>query len=118
MALHGPAADIRGCVETFHGRCRHEAQLLALTPHRASNDAVVDEVKAWQARPLDPVYPIVYLDCIHVKVREGAVRVIAVYLAIGVTMAGEKEVLGLWLAQAEGAKFWLQVVTELRNRGV
>ena len=81
-------------------------------------DAVVDEVKAWQARPLDPVYPIVYLDCIHVKVREGAVRVKAVYLAIGVTMAGEKEVLGLWLAQTEGAKFWLQVVTELKNRGV
>lgn len=81
-------------------------------------DAVIDEVKAWQARPLDPVYPIVYLDCIHVKVREGTVRVKAVYLAIGVTMAGEKEVLGLWLAQTEGAKFWLQVVTELRNRGV
>ncbi len=76
-------------------------------------DAVVDEVKAWQARPLDPVYPIVYLDCIHVKVRDGAV-----YLAIGITMSGEKEVLGLWLAQTEGAKFWLQVVTELRNRGV
>lgn len=81
-------------------------------------DAVADEVKAWQARPLDPVYPIVYLDCIHVKVREGAVRVKAVYLAIGVTMTGEKEVLGMWLAQTEGAKFWLQVVTELRNRGV
>jgi len=81
-------------------------------------DAVNDEVKAWQARPLDPIYPIVYLDCIHVKVREGAVRVKAVYLAIGVTMSGEKEVLGLWLAQTEGAKFWLQVVTELRNRGV
>ena len=81
-------------------------------------DAVVDEVKTWQSRPLDPVYPIVYLDCIHVKVREGAVRVKAVYLAIGITMAGEKEVLGLWLAQTEGAKFWMQVVTELRNRGV
>ena len=81
-------------------------------------DAVSDEVKAWQARPLDPIYPIVYLDCIHVKVREGAVRVKAVYLAIGITMNGEKEVLGLWLAQTEGAKFWLQVVTELRNRGV
>lgn len=81
-------------------------------------DAVIDEVKAWQARPLDAVYPIVYLDCIHVKVREGAVRVKAVYLAIGVTLSGEKEVLGLWLAQTEGAKFWLQVVTELRNRGV
>src|SRR5574343_613636 len=81
-------------------------------------DAVAEEVKAWQARPLDPIYPIVYLDCIHVKVREGAVRVKAVYLAIGITMQGNKEVLGLWLARTEGAKFWLQVVTELRNRGV
>jgi len=81
-------------------------------------DAVADEVKAWQSRPLDPIYPIIYLDCIHVKVREGAVRVKAVYLAIGVSMSGEKEVLGLWLAQTEGAKFWLQVVTELRNRGI
>ena len=81
-------------------------------------DAVADEVKAWQARPLDAIYPIVYMDCIHVKVRDGAVRVKAVYLAIGITMNGEKEVLGLWLAQTEGAKFWLQVITELRNRGV
>ncbi|RMC93958.1 IS256 family transposase [Aquitalea palustris] len=81
-------------------------------------DAVTEEVKAWQARPLDSVYPIIYLDCIHVKVREGTVRVKAVYLAIGITLAGEKEVLGMWLAQTEGAKFWLQVVTELRNRGV
>src|SRR5450830_749584 len=81
-------------------------------------DAVVDEVKAWQARPLNPIYPIVYLDCIHVKVREGTVRVKAVYLAIGITMDGEKEVLGLWIAQTEGAKFWLQVVTELKTRGV
>ena len=70
-------------------------------------DAVSDEVKVWQARPLESIYPIVYLDCIHVKVREGAVRVKAVYLAIGITMNGEKEVLGLWLAQTEGAKFWL-----------
>ena len=82
-------------------------------------DAVVEEVKAWQARPLDALYPIVYLDCIHVKVRDaGAVRVKAVYLAIGINLSGEKEVLGLWIAQTEGAKFWLQVVTELRNRGV
>ena len=81
-------------------------------------DAVADEVKAWQSRPLDAVYPIVYLDCIHSKVREGAVRVKAVYLALGINLAGEKEILGLWIAQNEGAKFWLQVVTELRNRGV
>lgn len=81
-------------------------------------DAVIEEVKAWQSRPLDALYPIVYLDCIHVKVRDGSVRVKAVYLAIGINMSGEKEVLGLWIAQTEGAKFWLQVVTELRNRGV
>lgn len=91
-----------------------------VSPSLISNvtDAVVDEVQRWQARPLDPVYPIVYLDCIHVKVRDGAVRAKAVYLAIGITLTGEKEVLGLWLSQNEGAKFWLQVVTELKNRGV
>jgi putative transposase len=81
-------------------------------------DAVMEEVKIWQARPLDALYPIVYLDCIHVKVRDGSVRVTAVYLAIGINMNGEKEVLGLWMAQTEGAKFWLQVITELKNRGV
>lgn len=82
-------------------------------------DAVSEEVTAWQARPLDPIYPIVYLDCIHVKVRDtGAVRNKAIYLAIGVNMDGHKEVLGLWMARTEGAKFWLQVVTELKTRGV
>ena len=91
-----------------------------VSPSLISNvtDAVVDEVKLWQARPLDAVYPIVYLDCIHVKVRDGAVRAKAVYLSIGITLTGEKEVLGLWLSPNEGAKFWLQVVTELKNRGV
>jgi putative transposase len=82
-------------------------------------DAVMDDAKAWQARPLESLYPIVFLDCIHVKIRDaGAVRAKAVYLALGVNMAGEKEILGLWIAQTEGAKFWLQVVTELKNRGV
>ncbi|GBL46976.1 mobile element protein [Sulfuriferula multivorans] len=82
-------------------------------------DAVMDEAKAWQVRPLDALYPIVYLDCIHAKVRDdGTVRVKAVYLALGVNLNGEKELLGLWVAQTEGAKFWLQVVTELKNRGV
>ena len=81
-------------------------------------DAVIEEVKAWQSRPLNALYPIVYLDCIHVKVRDGSVRVKAVYLAIGINLSGEKEVLGVWIAQTEGAKFWLQVVTELKNRGV
>jgi len=82
-------------------------------------DAVMEEAKAWQMRPLDRLYPIVYLDCIHVKVRDnGMVRAKAVYLALGINMNGEKELLGIWIAQAEGAKFWLQVVTEIKNRGV
>jgi putative transposase len=92
-----------------------------VSPSLISNvtDAVSDEVKSWQSRPLSSVYPIVYLDCIYVKVRDsGSVRAKAVYLAIGINMRGEKEVLGLWIAQSEGAKFWLQVVTELRNRGI
>lgn len=85
----------------------------------AVTEAVVEEVKAWQARPLDTLYPIIYLDCIHVKVRDsGVVKAKAVYLAIGITMTGQKDVLGLWIAQTEGAKFWLQVVTELKNQGV
>ena len=82
-------------------------------------DAVLDEVKTWQNRQLDPVYPIVYMDAIQFKVRDnGHVKSKAIYLAIGVTLEGYKEVLGLWIAQTEGAKFWLQVVTELKNRGV
>jgi putative transposase len=82
-------------------------------------DAVIDDAKAWQSRPLDALYPIVYLDCIHVKARDaGTVRVKAVYLALGINLSGEKELLGIWIAQTEGAKFWLQVVTELKNRGV
>jgi putative transposase len=82
-------------------------------------DEVIEEVKTWQNRQLDEVYPIMYLDAIQFKVRDdGHVRNKAIYLAIGVTIEGYKEVLGLWIAQTEGAKFWLQVVTELKNRGV
>jgi len=82
-------------------------------------EAVTDEIKLWQNRPLDEVYPIMYLDAVRVKVRhDGRVINKAVYLAIGVTMNGVKEVLGMWTAETEGAKFWLQVVTELKNRGV
>jgi len=85
----------------------------------AVTDAVTDEVRQWQGRPLDAVYPILYQDCIHVKVRDsGTVSTKAVYLALGVTMNGVKEVLGLWISPNEGAKFWLSVVTELQNRGV
>lgn len=82
-------------------------------------DAVLEEVKVWQNRPLDALYPILYLDALQVKVRDGAhIRNKAIYLAIGINLAGTKEVLGLWVAQTEGAKFWLQIVTELKNRGV
>ncbi len=82
-------------------------------------DAVLDELVAWQARPLDAVWPILYLDAIVLKVRDqGAVRNKAVYIAIGVHTDGHKEVLGMWIAETEGAKFWLHVMTELRNRGV
>ena len=85
----------------------------------AVTDAVLDEVKAWQSRPLDTVYAIVYLDALVVKMRsEGRVENRAVYVAIGVNMEGCKEVLGLWTSANEGAKFWLQVLTELTNRGV
>ena len=82
-------------------------------------DAVMEEVRAWQNRPLESHYPIVYLDALRVKIRDrGHVVSRAVYLAIGVTMEGQKEALGLWLARSEGAKFWLQIITELKNRGV
>jgi len=82
-------------------------------------DAVVEEVKAWQNRPLDELYPIVYLDAIQVKVRDSN-QVInkAIYLVMAVRMDGLKEVLGMWVAQTEGAKFWLQVLTDLKNRGL
>jgi putative transposase len=82
-------------------------------------DEVLDEVKAWQQRPLDEVYPIVYVDALMVKVRDGGtVRNKACYLVVGVGVDGVKHVLGIWVQQAEGAKFWAQVCTELRNRGV
>lgn len=82
-------------------------------------DAVEQDVKAWQSRPLEGVYPIVYLDALRIKIRSNNQIVNkAVYLAIGVTMEGTKEVLGMWSADTEGAKFWLQIVTELKSRGV
>ena len=82
-------------------------------------DEVIDEAKAWQDRGLESFYPFVYMDALQFKVRDGGVvRNKAIYLAIGVNMDGMKEVLGMWIAQSEGAKFWLQVVTELKNRGL
>lgn len=82
-------------------------------------EAVLDEVHAWQSRPLDAVYPIVYLDCLMVKVNHDK-RVInkAVYLALGINLEGQKELLGMWISENEGSKFWLDVLTQLQNRGV
>jgi putative transposase len=82
-------------------------------------DAVLDDVREWQARPLEDVYPILFLDALIVKIRDGgAVRNKACYVAIGVNLDGERDVLGLWFQSAEGAKFWLQVLSELKQRGV
>ena len=82
-------------------------------------DAVLDQVQSWQSRPLDEVYPIVYLDCIVVKVHPDK-RVLkkAIYLALGINVEGQKELLGMWISENEGAKFWLSILTELSNRGV
>ena len=96
--------EIQGHLEEMYGTEVSPALISAVT------DAVSEEVTLWQSRPLDRLYPILYLDCIHVKVRDtGAVRTKAVYLAVGVNMQGHKEVLGLWIVQTKGAKFWLQV---------
>jgi putative transposase len=85
----------------------------------AVTDSVIDEVRAWQSRPLEPTYAIVFFDALRVKIRdEGLVRNKAVYLAIGVRCSGHKEVLGLWIEQTEGAKFWLRVMNELKARGL
>ena len=82
-------------------------------------DAVIEQVVEWQNRPLDSLYPVVYLDCIVVKIRQhNAIVNKSVYLALGINLDGQKELLGMWIAQTEGAKFWLSVMTELKNRGV
>ena len=92
-----------------------------VSPELISNvtDAIMDDVKEWRTRPLDSLYPIVYFDAIVVKGRiDSRVANKSVYTALGVNMEGQKEVLGLWIADTEGAKFWLSVITELKNRGV
>jgi putative transposase len=92
-----------------------------VSPALISNvtDSVLKDVEAWQGRPLDSVYPIVYLDALHLKMRlDGLVQTRAVYLALGVNIEGRKELLGLWIGEKEGSKFWLSILTELRNRGV
>ena len=105
--------EIQGHLEEMYGVEVSPALISSVT------DAIVDEVKAWQSRPLEALYGIVYLDALYVKMRhEGRVENRAVYVAIGVDMEGQKDVLGLWTSGSEGAKFWLAVLTELKNRGV
>jgi putative transposase len=98
-----------------------EMYQLEVSPSLISDvtDGVMEQARAWQNRPLEPFYGIVFLDALYVKMRhEGRVENRAVYVALGVNMDGKKDVLGLWTSAAEGAKFWLNVLTELRNRGV
>jgi putative transposase len=105
--------DIQAHLQEIYG--------IEVSPTLISNvtDAVIEEVKSWQNRSLDSLYPILYLDALQAKVKDnGSIKNKAVYLAIGVNLEGHKEILGLWIAQTEGAKFWLEVITEIKNRGV
>lgn len=105
--------DIQGQLEELYG--------VEVSPTLISNvtNAVMDDVRAWQSRPLSAVYPILYFDALFVKSRqEGPVKNKAVYLALGINLEGEKELLGLWIAETEGSKFWHSVFNELKNRGV
>lgn len=116
LSLYAKGMSTRDIVAAFQEM--YGAEISAGLVSKVTN-AVMEQVIEWQNRPLDAVYPIVYLDCIVLKIRQDK-RVInkAVYLALGVNMEGHKELLGLWIAENEGASFWLQVLTELKNRGV
>jgi transposase-like protein len=113
LALYAKGMSTRDIVATF--KEMYDADVSASLISKVT-DAVLDRVLEWQARPLDAIYPIVYLDCIVLKIRQDK-RVLnkAVYLALGINLEGQKELLGLWLAEA---KFWLSVLTELQQRGV
>src|SRR5919206_387716 len=105
--------EIQGHLEELYGTEVSPTLISTIT------DAVLDEVRTWQSRPLAAVYPILYFDALFVKSRqEGPVQTKAVYVALGITVEGEKELLGLWISDSEGAKFWLSVFTELKTRGV
>ena len=116
LTLYAKGLSTRDIVDTF--KEMYDADVSATLISKVT-ERVLDEVYEWQSRPLDAVYPIVYLDCIVLKIRQDK-RVInkAMYVALGVNMDGHKELLGLWLAETEGAKFWLSVLTELKNRGL
>lgn len=105
--------EIQGYLEEMYG--------VLVSPDLISQvtDAVMQEVREWQNRPLDRLYPVVFFDALRIKIRdEGTVKNKAVYLALGVLPDGTKDILGIWIEQTEGAKFWLRVMTEIKNRGV
>ncbi len=116
LFLYAQGMSTREIVTTF--KEMYGADISPTLISKVTN-AVIDQVVEWQARPLDAIYPIVYLDCIVLKIRQDK-QVInkAIYLALGVNIEGHKELLGLWISENEGAKFWLNVLTELQNRGV
>jgi len=116
LFLYAQGQSTREIVDTFQEL--YGADISAGLVSKVTN-AVIDQVVEWQSRPLDAVYPIVYLDCIVLKIRQDK-QVInkSIYLALGVNLEGHKELLGMWLSENEGAKFWLNVLTELQNRGV
>lgn len=116
IALYARGLSTRGIQEELR-----ELYGAEVSPTLISNvtHSVLEEVQVWQARALDPVYPIIYFDCLFVKSRQdGSIRNQAVYLALGINLEGEKELLGLWLGETEGAKFWIGVFNELKSRGV
>lgn len=116
LALYAKGMTTRDIASTF--KEMYDAEVSHTLISKVT-DAVIDEVIAWQARPLEAVYPIIYLDCIVVKCHQDK-RVInkSIYLALAINVAGQKELLGLWIAENEGSKFWLSVLTELNQRGV
>ncbi len=116
LHLYAKGMTTRDIVATFDEM--YDAEISPTLISRVTN-SVLERVIEWQSRPLEPIYPIVFLDCIVVKVRENN-KVInkAIFLALGVNLEGHKELLGMWIAENEGAKFWLNVLTELQNRGL
>lgn len=116
LFLYAQGQSTREIVDAFQEL--YGADISAGLVSKVTN-AVIERVVEWQSRPLDAVYPIVYLDCIVLKIRQDK-QVInkSIYLALGVNLEGHKELLGMWLSENEGAKFWLNVLTELQNRGV
>ena len=116
LTLYAKGLSTREIVDAF--KEMYDADVSATLVSKVT-ERVLEQITSWQARPLDAVYPIVYLDCIVIKIRENQTVINkAIYLALGVNMDGHKDLLGLWISQNEGAKFWLSVLTELKARGV